>query len=112
LGVICYRAPRLDPIKVEIEQIRSIFNRSHSTKVVLLLADGNINQILGRRLRGKLDGLSPGITSRRTKFKSMELTAASAIGPSLVAVRGGWLRFGRLFAGRLDRPLGRAGEVT
>jgi hypothetical protein len=56
LGVICYRAPRLDPIKVEIEQIRSIFNRSHSTKVVLLLADGNINQILGRRLRGKLDG--------------------------------------------------------
>jgi hypothetical protein len=55
IGFICYRSGRTEPVRVEIEHLRSIFNRSHSTKVVLLLSEGNMAQILSKRLRGKLD---------------------------------------------------------
>ncbi len=55
IGFICYRSSRTEPVRAEIEHLRSIFNRSHSTKLVLLLSEGNIAQILSKRLRGKLD---------------------------------------------------------
>jgi hypothetical protein len=54
-GIICYRAPRLDPKRGEIEQIRSIFHRSNSKKVVLIITDKNIAQLVDRRVKGKLD---------------------------------------------------------
>src|SRR5512144_1562771 len=54
IGFVCYRSSRTEPVRVEIEHLRSIFNRSHSTKVVLLLSEANIAQILSKRLRGKL----------------------------------------------------------
>lgn len=55
IGFICYRANRTEPVRAEIEHLRSIYNRSHSAKIVLLLSEGNVAQILSKRLRGKLD---------------------------------------------------------
>lgn len=55
IGFICYRSRRTEPVRAEIEQLRSIYIRSNSRKVVLLLSDGNLAQILSKRLRGKLD---------------------------------------------------------
>lgn len=55
IGFICYRSGRTEPVRVEIEHLRSIYNRSHGAKIVILLSDGNLAQILSKRLRGKLD---------------------------------------------------------
>jgi hypothetical protein len=64
IGLICYRSGRTEPVRAEIEQLRSIFNRSNSRKVVLLLSDGNFAQILGKRLKGKLDRFMYGMLTR------------------------------------------------
>lgn len=55
IGFICYRSNRTEPVRAEIEHLRSIYNRSHGGKIVILLSDGNFAQILSKRLRGKLD---------------------------------------------------------
>ena len=53
---ICYRSGRMDPVRSEIAHLRDIHHRDNR-KVVLLLSDANIAQLLRHRIRGKLDGL-------------------------------------------------------
>ena len=71
LGFICYRSKRREPVKVEIEQIRDIFHRSQGRKLVLLLSDANLVQILGRRTKGRLDNFMYGLLTRyQTRYLS------------------------------------------
>ena len=55
LGFICYRADRREPLKAEITQIRDIYSRSRGRKLVLLLSDANLAQVLEKRTKGQLD---------------------------------------------------------
>ena len=64
VGFICYRNARMEPVRVEIEQLRSIYNRSKGEKLVMLLSDANLGQILSKRLRGKLDKFMYGMLTR------------------------------------------------
>lgn len=72
IGFICYRTGRTEPVRAEVEQLRSIFSRSNSRKVVLLLSDGNLAQILSKRLRGKLDRF---MYRMLTRYVSMYLSS-------------------------------------
>ena len=64
LGIICYRSERREPRKVEITQIRDIYNRSHGRKLVLLLSDANLTQVLAKRTKGQLDKFMYGLLVR------------------------------------------------
>ena len=71
LGFICYRADRREPLKAEIEQIRDIYSRSHGRKLVLLLSDANLSQVLGKRTKGQLDKFMYGLLAR---YRALYLT--------------------------------------
>ena len=56
-------------MKAEIVQIRDIYTRSHSQKLVLLLSDANLAQLLAKRMKGQLDKFLYGLLTRyRTRY--------------------------------------------
>lgn len=72
VGFICYRSNRAEPVRSEIEHLRSIFSRSHQQKLVMLLSDANLSQVLSKRLRGKLDRF---MYSMLTRYASLYLAS-------------------------------------
>ncbi|MEP6919617.1 MAG: hypothetical protein ABI967_00730 [bacterium] len=55
-GFVCYRSDRREPIKQEIRYLQEIYSRDviHH-KMVMLLSDANLWQLLEQRAKGKLD---------------------------------------------------------
>ena len=64
LGCICYRSSRREPVRAEIVQIRDVYVRSHGQKLVLLLSDANLAQLLAKRMKGQLDKFLYGLLTR------------------------------------------------
>jgi hypothetical protein len=72
VGFICYRSGRREPIRSEIAHIRDIHNRDAlHRKIVMLLSDANLVQLLEQRMKGKLDRF---MYKMYTRYLTMYLT--------------------------------------
>lgn len=69
IGFICYRSDRREPIGSEIRYLRDIYVRDGAHKrIVMLLSDANIVQLLEQRIKGKLDGFMHKMYKRYLKM--------------------------------------------
>ena len=53
-GFLCYRSGRREPVRSEIEHLRDINRRDHR-KIVMLISDANVVQLITQRTKGHLD---------------------------------------------------------